>query len=209
MIMGRTFPREELEDMIEYLANKYPAAFFTQPHLKVPLKRNIVDDLEKERVLDNERRNAVISFYTRDWNYEWKLQVGAKRVDLNGKPVSTVTQLEQKEALDRVRIGKQALLKKQNPVEVMRELHTNGEISTDQLGKLTAPPLERKTPIVKPKIIAPASDLTQLRTLWGNIDGILAKTEDAKLQAALTVPALKVFIAEAEKFIAGFEGSKV
>ena len=62
MIMGRTFPREELERMIEYPANKYPAAFFTQPTMKIPLKRNIVDDLEKDHVLDDERRNAVISF---------------------------------------------------------------------------------------------------------------------------------------------------
>jgi sRNA-binding protein len=47
------------------------------------------------------------------------LQVGAKRVDLNGKPASTVTQLEQKEALDRVRIKKQAQREKQNPADVM------------------------------------------------------------------------------------------
>ncbi len=42
MRMGRTFPREELEAMIEYLATKYPAAFFTQPSMKIPLKQNIV-----------------------------------------------------------------------------------------------------------------------------------------------------------------------
>ena len=52
------------------------------------------------------------------------------------------------------------------------------------------------------------TELTQLRALWGSIDDLLAKTEDGRLQAALTVPALKVFIAEAEKFIAGFEGAE-
>ena len=44
----RIFPREQIEEMIEYLAQMYPKAFFTQPNLKRPLKRNIVLDLGKE-----------------------------------------------------------------------------------------------------------------------------------------------------------------
>jgi sRNA-binding protein len=206
MKIGRTFPREELDLMIKYLADRYPAAFSTQPHLKVPLKKNIVDDLEKDGVLDDERRNAVINFYTQSWDYEYKLLAGAKRVDLNGKSVGAVTPTEQKEAEDRVRIQKQALREKQNPVEVMRKLHDNREISTDQFGKLTAPPLERTRPMVKTKTPNGAPELTQLRTLWGSIEELLARTEDSRLQAALIVPALRVFITEVEKFIGGFEG---
>jgi hypothetical protein len=44
----RTMPREQLEQLIEYLAATYPKAFFTQQHLKRPLKKNILLDLEKE-----------------------------------------------------------------------------------------------------------------------------------------------------------------
>ena len=216
MILGRTFPREKIEQMIEYLADKYPKAFFTRPQLKRPLKRNIVDDLEKDQVLDQERRNAAISFYTQDWNYEHALQVGAKRVDLSGKEIGTVTQLEQKEALDRVRIKKAALYGKSNPIDVMRQLHANGQISTDQLSKITAPPLPKDDPpMMKSKTATPPSaesdgtELTQLRALWGNIDGILMKAEDEQLQAALAVPALKVFIAEAEKLIETLERAGV
>lgn len=194
--------------MIAYLADKYPKTFFTQAQLKRPLKRNIVDDLEKDRVLDQERRSAAISFYTQDFNYERALQAGAKRVDLNGKEVGTVTTLEQKEALDRVRIKKQAQREKQNPVTVMRRMHANGVISTDQLSKLSAPPLEKTSAMTKTKTTTPdmnGAELAQLRALWSNIDSILSKTEDSKLQAALAVPALKVFVVEAQKFIATFE----
>ncbi len=209
MIMGRMFPREEIKQMIEYLADKYPKAFFTQPHLKRPLKKNIIDDLEKDQVLDQERRNAAIGFYTADWAYERALQVGTKRIDLNGKEVGTVTQLEQKEALDRVRIKKQAQRDKLNPIDVMRDLYDNGRISTDMLRKVTAPLLEMKSKTVTPPpAVMDGTELTKLRALWGSIDDLLAKTEDSRLQAALTVPALKVFIAEAEKFIAGFEGAE-
>lgn len=59
----RTLPREVIEDLIVYLAATYPKAFFTQPHLKRPLKKNIVLDLERDRVLDDEKREAAVNFY--------------------------------------------------------------------------------------------------------------------------------------------------
>jgi sRNA-binding protein len=214
MRTGKIYPREELVTTIQYLADKYPKAFFTQPALKRPLKRNIVDDLEKDGVLDADRRSAAFSFYTADWNYERALQVGAKRIDLNGKEVGTVTQLEQKEALDRVRIQKEARHEKNRlagPIEVVRKLHANGKIPTDQLSKITAPALERNVPMVKTKNHdAPqmnGAELTQLRALWGSIDGLLDKAEDSQLQTALAVPALKLFVAEASKLIASIEES--
>lgn len=213
MRTGKIYPREELENMVQYLANKYPKAFFVQSGLKRPLKRNIVDDLEKDGTLDADRRSNVVAFYTADWNYERALQVGSKRVDLNGKEVGTVTQLEQREALDRVRIQKEARHEKNRldgPIEVARKLHANGKISTDQLSKIPAPALERTVPMVKTKNHAPqvnGAELTQLRALWGSIDGLLDKAEDSQLQAALAVPALKLFVAEASKLVASIEES--
>lgn len=216
MIVGRTFPREELDEMVQHLSNKYPAAFYTQPHLPVPLKRDIVDDLGRDGTLDAERRNAAVGFYTQGWDYERALQAGVKRVDLNGAPVGTVTQAEQTAALKRVQAQKQALRDKQgpngkqSPVEVVRRLHANGQIPDDQLSKITAPPPPKKaSPMVKPKTPPTPVDgtaLTQLRMLWSNIDGLLAKTDDSRLQAALAVPALKLFVIEAEKLIATAEG---
>ena len=53
---SRTMPREQLEELINYLAMTYPKAFFTQPQLKRPLKKSILLDLERDRVLDDGKR---------------------------------------------------------------------------------------------------------------------------------------------------------
>jgi sRNA-binding protein len=94
--------RDQLEGLVNYLVDKYPQAFFKNQTLKRPLKKNIVLDLEKDRVLDDDRREAAIRFYTRDWNYENALVPGAKRIDLNGQEVGTVTEQEHLEAKARV-----------------------------------------------------------------------------------------------------------
>jgi sRNA-binding protein len=73
----RILPRETLEELVAYLAATYPKAFFTQPQLKRPLKKNVIVDLERDNILDDEKREAAVSFYQREWHYEWTLIVGA------------------------------------------------------------------------------------------------------------------------------------
>jgi sRNA-binding protein len=46
--MPYKFYRQELEDSVQLLAEKYPKCFFTNPRLRRPLKKNIVADLEKD-----------------------------------------------------------------------------------------------------------------------------------------------------------------
>jgi sRNA-binding protein len=171
----RIFPREQLDEMIEYLAATYPKAFFTQPQLKMPLKKNIVPDLEKDRVLDDEKRQSAVSFYQHDWNYEQALVAGAKRINLSGEEVGTVTEQEATEARRRVQMAKQEHREKvKSPIAVARNLNANGKISTDQLSKITAPPRKEIT-MVKAKTTEHAptpaptngAGLAQLRALWG------------------------------------------
>ena len=202
-------PREQIEELIQYLATTYPKTFFVQPHLKRPLKKNILLDLDKDRVLDDERREAAFNFYTRDWNYEQALQAGAKQIDLNGKEVGTVTEQEESEAKQRVLAQKRKMKedrKLQGPIEVARLLHSAGKIPTDSLSKIPAPP---RPPMAKAKLSpepAPnGADLTRLRALWSNIETVLAQTQDAGLQSAVTVAALKVFVASATQFIQTLE----
>jgi sRNA-binding protein len=132
-----------------------------------------------------------VSFYTASWDYEKVLQAGAKRIDLDGTEVGTVTMQEQIEAQKRVQAEKQLLRegrKAQGPVEVVRQLHADGKITTDQLSKISAPPIARRP---MPKVKTPESvptngvDLTELRALWSNIDNVLSSTEDASLQSAV------------------------
>lgn len=130
----RALPRDHLEALVEHLAATYPKAFFTDKFLKRPLKKNILVDLEKDRVLDDEQREAAVNFYTKDWNYEYVLLTGAKRINLTGEEVGVVTATEAREAQNRVRVQKEerrrALASRHSPAEHARSLHDDGKIPT-------------------------------------------------------------------------------
>jgi sRNA-binding protein len=211
----RILPRETIEELIVYLAATYPKAFFTQPQLKRPLKKNIIVDLERDRVLDDDKREAAVGFYTRDWNYEAALQAGAKRIDLTGKEVGTVTEQEQIDAEARVRAQKKELHEKrkaEGPIEVARKLHSAGRISTDQLSKITAPPLasplKKATPMmVKAKSeVNPADPLLSVQTLLDAVRKALLEQPEA-LRRPFAAAGLRVVISECEKVIAGMSMS--
>jgi sRNA-binding protein len=198
----QVMPRGDIETLIRYLADKYPATFFTQPQLKRPLKKNIIADLERTNVLDDARREAAISFYTRDWNYEYVLQAGAERIDLNGQKVGTVTEQEALEATKRVRAQKQERRERlaKDAIETTRSLHAAGKISTDQLSKITAPKITTpKGGTMKPETKANA--LARMQVLLDNATRLM-ETEDAGLRSALVAAALKVLVAETTTVIA-------
>jgi sRNA-binding protein len=195
---------------------------FTQKHLKRPLKKNILLDLEHDGVLDDDRREAAVSYYTQGWDYEAVLQAGAKRVDLDGKEVGTVTETEAREARERVAAQKKERAeKKQVLIHAVRERAViekgmslpDGKIPTDiplmRPPSMAKPKTSTNTPLPAPEP-PPAvngADLTQLRALWGNIDAVLTTAEGDALRSALAVAALKVFVGEAAKVIASLEGS--
>src|SRR5258705_9486141 len=118
MMHRRVFPRERLEDPVKELAFSYPKCFSVGRRLKRPLKKNIIVDIEKDGMLDDERRFAALAFYTHDWKYEWKLEAGAKRIDLDGKEIGTVTETEKREAKERVRAARQEKNQTSNNIEV-------------------------------------------------------------------------------------------
>jgi sRNA-binding protein len=212
--MSKLLPKEMIEQLIEYLATTYPKTFFTSAHLKRPLKRNIIVDLEKDNRLDDEKREAAVSFYTRDWNYERTLQAGARRIDLNGNEVGTVTEQEHIEAQRRVQAARQALKERDRqagPLEVVRKLHAAGRVPTDSLSKVSVP--TERPAMAKSKTTSESSppapqngvDLAELRALWGSIDSMLAGNIDASLHAAVAAAALKIFVGKAGKLIATLE----
>ncbi len=203
MLHNKIMPREMIEEAIAYLVATYPKTFFQLSHQKRPLKKNIISDLEKDGVLDDDKRTAAVSFYMRDWNYEDCLQAGAKRVDLDGKEVGTVTEQEAIEAQTRLRTQKAERRQILNPISVVRSLHANGKIPTDQLSKITAPAAMERISMVK-ATKPNGADLTKLRALWGNIESVLS-IDDETLRTALVAPALKVLIVEASKVVATLE----
>jgi sRNA-binding protein len=197
-------PRQVIEGHIECLSAKYPKCFFVDPRMRQPLKKNIVADLEKDRVLDDEKRAAAVTFYTNDWAYQRALQAGVERVDLNGDKAGIVTELEQRTAEKKIQQDKKKLAEKNidDPIAVLSQLHAAGRIPTDSLGKLTAPKIV--TPMKKPEPPPPATPkpaptLERLQTLMTSLQEI--DTQDEGLKAALTTATLGVIVAEAQKLI--------
>ena len=110
----------------------------------------------------------------------------------------------------------------------MRALHAAGQISTDMLSKITAPPLEKamkptlvdvaalKTPTTPPPpdkttkstpeddaaaLRKPSPDPARLHTVWGAVDNIFQNTPDPTLRNALGAAALRVLISESTSLI--------
>ena len=92
------YHRDERDAGIKFLAEKYPKCFFEEPKLRRPLKKNIIDDLDREKVLNHEALTQVIGWYQNHYAYRYGLIAGAERIDLSGKKVGTVTPTEQEEA---------------------------------------------------------------------------------------------------------------
>ena len=206
----RPLPRQALDEYVEYLATKYPKCFFVDPRMRRPLKKTIVDDLRKERVLDDEKVEAATSFYMNHFGYQYQLRAGAERIDLDGSRVGVVTEQEQIGAEKKVREDKKRLNERGDiglPVAVLNQLHAAGRIPTDALSKLTAPrivPQMKKPEPPKDDVIPmmPGSDATadRLETLVASLHDI--NTRDKELKATLVIATANLVIAEAQKLLA-------
>jgi sRNA-binding protein len=146
----------------------------------------------KER-LDDERLNSVLAFYMRDWNYEYKLLAGAKRIDLDGNEVGTVTETEAREARERVRVARAE--RKAREEMAVKQQEKNIRVVTLPSQPAVPPPVPTPVPTTTPEPMA------RLSKLMGNIERINTGTADPVLRDALTVAALQVLITEATRFV--------
>src|SRR5262245_37142132 len=128
--------RQENEDAIRLLADRYPKCFFEEPRLRRPLKHNIITDLQADGApLAHVLLTSAIEWYQSHFSYLYSLQPGAKRIDLDGNAAGTVTELEWLAAQRKIKVGHQ----KRSAIETMSALHAAGRISDDQVRKLDAP----------------------------------------------------------------------
>src|ERR1700747_278396 len=135
------FDRKELEDCLLMLAERYPRCFFVNPRLRQPLKKNIEADLQKDGFASPELISASVDWYKSHISYQYNLETGAKCLDLDGKEVGTVTELEQRAARMKIleineRRAERATL---NPIRTVSNLVTARRISEGQLKKIDAP----------------------------------------------------------------------
>jgi ProP effector len=188
--------RQENEDVIRALAHAYPKCFVEEPKLRRPLKRTIVADLQKDGMpMAYDLFAGGVEWYESHFAYLYNLQPGAKRIDLNGMEVDTVTEQEFLAAQDKIRIGRQ----KQGATRTLTALHAAGRVTDDQVRKLDAPPMIPKTA----KMIAP--ELTRLYEAVVAANTTLTGTADLNLRSAMTAAALGVVCKEAQRVIDSLE----
>jgi sRNA-binding protein len=186
------FDRQELEDSIWMLAARYPSCFFVNPRLRRPLKKNIVADLQKDGIaMASELIGASVDWYTSHISYQYCLEAGATRVDLEGKEAGTVTELEQRAAQTKIQEFN-ASRPSLNPIRTTTNLVTARRIPEDQLKKIDAP-MSRRTmlPELTPLYEAVLAANSAMSAPMGNRD----------VRAAVTAAAIGVVIAEAQRIL--------
>jgi sRNA-binding protein len=186
--------REDSEAVVHMLVDKYPKCFFEDPRLRRLLTHDIMRDLQEDGFpVASELMVAGVDWYTGHFGYQYALQAGAKRLDLDGKEVGTVTEQECLNARKRVRDDRQKLNERNNAVITLAALHAAGRIPGDQLRKLDAPPA-----MAKPKV---SPELMRLHEAFVAANTTLSGTSDAGLRLAMTSAALQVVIKEAQRII--------
>jgi sRNA-binding protein len=146
------YDREERENVVRMLEDHYPKCFSTDPRLRRPLKRNIAADLQADGFpVAADLTLAAVEWYESHYGYHVQVaQAGAKRIDLRGVEVGTVTELEAMNAQKRIREineAKNAKRAQQSPITVLSKMHASGLIPDCAVKKLDAPlPARRPSP---------------------------------------------------------------
>ena len=89
--------QQDRDTVIKYLADRFPSCFFENPELRRPLKLDIIDDLEKERVLERNKLAQAVDWYQNHFAYRRAVVAGVERVGLSGQRAGIVTPQEQQE----------------------------------------------------------------------------------------------------------------
>jgi sRNA-binding protein len=191
---------QDHNEVIERLRKLYPRCFFTDPRQRRPLKRNIVDDIERDRepTLAGFDIVAAVDWYESNIGYEYNLVAGAERIDLNGKVVGKITSTEQHEAQQRIAVKHKQIAEKRAPLKTLQALYGTGGMTDDQLRKVTVPPVaKRSSNDAESKIDSIIKTLTKAREL--------ISLEDPALRGALTTAALLVVQASLENLLKQFD----
>jgi sRNA-binding protein len=187
MTMADRITRQDTEESIQLLVNNYPKCFFQPPHLRRPLKKTIAADLERDGFpAAKELIEAAIGWYQSHFAYQYALQPGAKRIDLTGKEVDTVTELERDNAQKQIRADKQKLT----------DRSLNDSIRTWRAPVAAAAP---STPVPSTVTVAPA--LARLHEALIAANAAMTSAGDDTLQRAIAAAALNVLIKEAQHLI--------
>jgi sRNA-binding protein len=220
------FSRDDIEATIRQLVNTYPKCFFDDPHRRLPLKKSIADDLRMDGFCAAyELMKAAIERYESHFAYQYGLQTGRKRIDLNGKEVDTVTKQEYLNAQKKIKEDQKKLTERNvgNPVTVTKSLHSSGRISDHQMGNVDARLLPGNADQLR-KVKEERVDTAKVATNEGSVapemkvspelthvyeallaaNSAMSGTLNDQLRLALASAALGVVVKEAQRAIANF-----
>jgi len=189
--MAYKFDRQELEDCLLMLTERYPRCFFVNPRLRQPLKKNIEADLQKDGFASPELISASVDWYKSHISYQYNLEAGAKCLDLDGKEGGTVTELEQRAARMKIREIKEKMASL-NAIRTTSNLVTARRIPEDQLKKIDAP---MSRPTIQPEL-APLYE-----AILAANSAMSAPMGNSDMRAAVTAAVIGVVIAEAQRIL--------
>jgi ProP effector len=180
--------REEIEAVIRMLVDRYPKCFFQNPRLRRPLKKNIAADLERaDFPASPDLIAAAVDWYMSHFGYLYGLQAGAKRIDLEGNEVGTVTELEQAAAQRKIKEG----------LRSVNERNAARTVAALPAAACRLP--ELRTPPAPPELTGVQEALAAAKAAWSGLG-------DDSLRVALTSAALGVVIKEAQRVINSLVG---
>jgi sRNA-binding protein len=135
--------RTESENVILMLCKHYPACFFEKNEQRRPLKQNIVTDIIRDADFEAapELITAAVEWYEGHISYAYATIAGAKRIDLDGNGVGTITIEEALVARQRVNEFNAKRRAVQGPARILEEMRASGQISDCAAKMPEAPPM--------------------------------------------------------------------
>jgi sRNA-binding protein len=186
------FTREEMDEGVRMLVEAYPRCFFANPRQRRPLKRNIVTDLQKDGfAMARDLITASVNRYRGHISYQYCLLAGAKRIDLNGNEVSTVTEYDELGAKKKIA----AINRKFNEYVPPALPSFITQQSTPVKQRIDSAPMEKTNPVIRP-------ELTRLYDAVLAANSAMGAIADKKdMFAAITTAAINVILREAQSVI--------
>jgi sRNA-binding protein len=204
--MAYPYNRQEIESVIENLAELYPKCFFTAPEHRKPLKHNITVDLVKEGVqMSQELVRSTIAWYESYFAYQFALSAGSPRIDLHGNKAGVVTEKEQRDALKYVHDRR--LEERERKQEIEKRRHEN--VIVEKVPFVSTPPIAKPPTMAQnmpmPKAVKPTN--TPLAPIQALLDATRAvyASQPESLRRHFVVAGLRALISETEKVIAALE----
>jgi sRNA-binding protein len=188
--------RTDSENVIRMLCDHYPKCFFEDPKQRRPLKQDIATDIiaDPDFNVVHEGIAAALDWYKQHIGYRGfaMSNAGARRIDLDGREVGTVTEQEAIAARQQLNDYHEERNEKAatSPTRILGKMRADGQISDCGVKKLDAPP-----PVsARSKAAVMAPEFAALYEMLASANAAIVNITDPELRAAMAKTSLDVVI---------------